>query len=330
VGLFRSLVFLAAASAACRGQHLGPVTGIVVTEKAAYSCSQAGVIVSDPDGSNGRLLVSPSFRVTSIAAGSGVLALGGGVPGESGSVAIFTISTGKLSESVVSKDLVYSLDMAPSGTWITAACADHRVLTLPLPRLSADRIRVKHHHTAPARVVRISPDEQWLASGGLDGTILLSRAPGSEAPKVLQDHSAKVDSLAWAPDGSQFASGARDGRVRVHNVDGRLLRTYQGMGAEDPGITDPSILALLWSGDGPSVLAAGSAAGIVYQLCTTDNRWERQPRRSASPVFSLAATRATPPRVLIGTAGSLESRKMSALFPQADPDDGTVGSPCAP
>jgi hypothetical protein len=57
--------------------------------------------------------------------------------------------------------------------------------------------------------------------------------------------------VAFAPDGSLLASGARDGKVRLHSRSGRLLRTDAKLGGAvtDVGFAaDGSLRAVLADG----------------------------------------------------------------------------------
>ena len=55
------------------------------------------------------------------------------------------------------------------------------------------------------------------------------RKPGPDSPRALLDHTAAVTCLSWTNDG-RLASGARDGKVRLHDRTGRLVHTWQRLG----------------------------------------------------------------------------------------------------
>ena len=132
-----------------------------------------------------------------------------------------------------------------------------------------------------------SPDGQWLASAGLDGLVLLTPRKLKAKPIVLADHSAGVESLAFAPDSSQLATGSRDGRVRLHSIEGLLLRTFQGVG-EPPVATGfgqtPRVLCLDWSRAG---LIGGTSSGYIFRLPSGQGDWQPLHRVKAGPVYSL-------------------------------------------
>jgi WD40 repeat protein len=94
----------------------------------------------------------------------------------------------------------------------------------------------------------------------------------------LVDHTASVDCLAIAPDSSKLASGAADGKVRIHGRDGRLRRTFARLGGE--------VLALAWRGD--HELVCGTSEGRVVLLRDLGDGPVHELHRLAGAVHSLA------------------------------------------
>ena len=276
--VFLALYLANSSFAAEKVRHVGPVTGIAVTEKTVYSCSQAGILRRDETSSTFARVVIPKFRVIDIAPmGNGRLAVCGGHPGTSGMVGILDIASSELSTRTVSKDLIYALAFAPSMEMLAVACADGHVMLFKLPLVSAREPVVVHKHTAAARAVAFSPDGTLLVSGGLDGVLLMTSLDQEGAiagkPSVLQEHTAGIDSLAFSTDGKHFASGARDSKVRLHSTNGRLIRTYVGIGMEDELAAErlpARVWALAWDA---SKLVAGTSKGQLYHLSTSDDQW---------------------------------------------------------
>jgi hypothetical protein len=303
-----ALVMVFGMSARAAAEHAGPVTAIVSAGGEVFSCSQAGIVSETEAGSE--VVFRPPFRVTSLAvAGSDLLLVGGGEPGEYGMVGLYDRRSKEFDFFEVAKDVIYAVAVAPSGTLAAVACADHRVLTFALPVLEESSVVVRHRHTGAARAVRFSPDGKYLVSAGLDGAVLLSEVVRGGEPMVLQDHSSKVDCLAFSPDSTHFASGGRDGKVRVHRVDGRLVRTYQGMGVEMAIASEVSVNASIWAlawGGAPESLIAGSAAGAIYRLSVDDDSWARLRGARNGPVYSLAILETR--RIAVGGDG-VEIRK---------------------
>jgi WD40 repeat protein len=277
-------------------KHLGPVTGIAVVGSQIYSISQAGIF------REAKRLAKPPFRVMAMAAGGPLLLLGGGQPAASGEVAVYDTNGGSLAKLRLSDDLVYSVAVSPDGKTAAAAMADGRVLTLAFPDLAPGSVTEANRHEAIVRAVAFSPDGRWLASAGLDGLVLLTPRKPKAKPIVLADHSAGVESLTFAPDSSQLATGSHDSRVRLHSIGGRLLRTFQGVG-ESPDATGfgqaPRVLCLDWSNAG---LIGGTSSGYVFRLPNGQGDWQPLHRKTAGPVYSLGQT---PEQIIAGKTGQL-------------------------
>jgi WD40 repeat protein len=114
-------------------------------------------------------------------------------------------------------------------------------------------------HTAAARVVAVSPDDRRIASGDVDGRILLWSATEHPAVDIeLRGHTSGVSGLVFRPDGRSLVSSSWDGTVRIWDLV-----------AENPGDSaivfeqDSAIRTLALSADG-QWLATGTAGGKVW------------------------------------------------------------------
>ena len=276
--------------------HLGPVTGVALANGNVYSVSQAGIF------SGARRLAKPPFRVMSMAAIKPLLLVGGGQPAASGDLAVYDSDGGALAKRHLGDDLVYSVAVAPDGKTAAAALADGRVLTIDFPSLASPSVAEANRHQAIVRAVAFSPDGRWLASAGLDGLVLLTPRKPKAKPLVLADHSAGVESLAFAPNSGRLATGSRDGRVRLHSIEGRLLRTFAGVG-EPPDATGfgsaPRVLCLDWNEDR---LIGGTSTGFLFRLPDGQGRWQPLRRTKAGPVYSLGQG---PGQIVAGKSGQL-------------------------
>jgi len=225
---------LLAACALRPANHIGPVTATAVVGERRFECSQAGVFEAESAGP--RLLADPGFRPFALAGHAAtaqraaVLLVGGGKPAQSGELALLDLDGRVTARRHVAEDVVYAVALAPVDDQAAAACADGVVRLMHLPDLAVDPgwEPAGWRHAGPAVAVAFSPDGALLASGGHDGVILLGK-PGAQSPQALLDHTAAVTCLLWTPDG-QLASGARDGKVRLHDRSGRLLHTWQRLG----------------------------------------------------------------------------------------------------
>jgi len=250
--------------------HAGPVTDLAFADRTMYSCSQAGVVVDRRDAE--RWIVRPSFRAIAIRPNrtgeTTRLWVAGGVPGESGELAVYSISkdeSPKLIEEIkIGSDLVYALEVSRDGRRVFAGLADGRVLSIGASDLS--NRQALHKHTAPVRDLCTSPDGRFIASAGVDGVVAIHTLTSTEKttakPLLLTEHTSSVEAVVFSPDSKQLASASRDGKVRLHSVEGRFLRTYS--------ISRRPIRALVWA-KGERGLRAAGASGELFTLALSSD-----------------------------------------------------------
>ncbi len=109
------------------------------------------------------------------------------------------------------------LAFTPDGRTL-AACDLHNptieLFDVPTQR----RVGQLTGHTGRGRAVAISPDGQWLASGGTDQTIRIWDLAARREVRQLRGHRAAVYALAFSPDGRRLVSGGYDGTVRFWDI----------------------------------------------------------------------------------------------------------------
>ncbi|MEM7385396.1 MAG: WD40 repeat domain-containing protein [Verrucomicrobiota bacterium] len=263
-------------------EHEGPVTSLLVQGQRLFSASQGGIF--EGRGESLKRVRRPEGRVLALAGNRNFREwfFCGGRPGEWGMVGCGADGQTRR----IGKDLVYDVALSKDGE-VALATGSGRILTLPAEDwLSAVPVR-RHEHTGIARAVGYGPDG-LLASAGLDGALLLSQDRG-ESVRILKEHTAPVECLAFSEDGRWLASGARDGRVRLHDPEsGRLIRTYSGLGMEDEpvaGRLQVRVLSLCWCEGG---ILAGVSNGGIYDLSLKAAEWKRRHFLRSGPVFGLA------------------------------------------
>ncbi|NUM49166.1 MAG: AAA-like domain-containing protein, partial [Anaerolineales bacterium] len=85
-------------------------------------------------------------------------------------------------------------------------------------------------HKADVVTLKFSPNGNWLATGGWDGTRLWDMSNLDKAPIILQPSGEYVFVLAFSSDGNWLASGGWDGKIRLWDM------------------KDPTQEPLLWQG----------------------------------------------------------------------------------
>ena len=88
-------------------------------------------------------------------------------------------------------------------------------------------IRVITGHTRWVYAVAISPDGEWLATAGWDGTARTWNADGTPRA-TLTGHTGLVRAVAISPDGEWLATASSDGTARTWNADGTPRATLTG------------------------------------------------------------------------------------------------------
>ena len=115
------------------------------------------------------------------------------------------------------------------------------------------------------RALAVSPNQQFLASGSLDGLVKIYRLGNGNEPVSIQDHTDKVECVLFSPDSRFIVSGARDGKVRMHTLQGRLLKTYQLRAIKTKSWNYQNKYSLA-TDDSFSRIIAGSISGQLYEL----------------------------------------------------------------
>ncbi|NCN40080.1 WD40 repeat domain-containing protein [bacterium] len=109
-------------------------------------------------------------------------------------------------------------------------------------------------HDHLANRCEISPDERYLVSASSDYTARIWKLPEMRLITVLDGHTDDVESARFSPDGSKVATVSQDGKVRVFEKSGALLKEFCG----HVGCTQ----SVAWSADGSRVISSGDDGTI--------------------------------------------------------------------
>ncbi|MEK7676209.1 MAG: WD40 repeat domain-containing protein [Verrucomicrobiota bacterium] len=149
-----------------------------------------------------------------------LLAVGEGMPRQSGAVKIFNPETGELTASFQEpKDVVDAIAFSPDGKLLAAGGADPlvRVWNLEEKKLVAT---IKEHSDWVSGVA-FSPDGKYLATASADNTAQIWEVETWKSFTKIQQTDA-VQGVAFGPDGAFLAlavGGPNDRAVRIRQID---------------------------------------------------------------------------------------------------------------
>jgi len=119
-----------------------------------------------------------------------------------------------------------------------AVCGDKYVATAGYDNqvivwdLQSGRALSRGSHDHLANQCAFSPDGKHLVSASSDYTARVWSVPELSLQAVLADHEDDVEMAVFHPTEDLIATASRDYRVRVFSRDGRLLRRFEGHGAD--------------------------------------------------------------------------------------------------
>lgn len=107
-------------------------------------------------------------------------------------------------------------------------------------------------HALAVNVVVYSPDGQWLASAGGDGTIILYRTKDYRSIRILEGHRGAVTAIQFTLDSMSLASASTDNKVNLWDIDsGQIVRSFR-VDFHDMAILSFSFDAMLLVGENTS------------------------------------------------------------------------------
>jgi len=118
----------------------------------------------------------------------------------------------------------YGLSFSPDGNTIATGNNDGIVR---LWSRNGDLLKVLDGQQGRVEKVHFSPDGQILASSSSDdGTVFIRNSEGTLATKI--EHGDRVWDISFSSSGEFITSAGADGTVKLWQLDGTLVRTFQG------------------------------------------------------------------------------------------------------
>ncbi len=108
-------------------------------------------------------------------------------------------------------------------------------------------------HRSKVIQVLFSPDDQFIATVGLDKSVRLWNASGKTIAE-LKGHQGAVTAITFSPDSKRIATAGDDGRVRLWTLSGQQIAQYE--------VSNSGVTSLTFSPDGQQLLA-GAADDVV-------------------------------------------------------------------
>lgn len=124
--------------------------------------------------------------------------------------------------------------------------------------------RASHDHLV--NQCKIGPKGDVLATASSDYTARLWELPNLRLKVVYAGHDDDVEAIDFRADGKQVATACRDGKVRIFDVDGRLIHTLSGHTAD--------VSSVQWIGDGRYIVSSGDD-GTIRIWNAAEGRLER-------------------------------------------------------
>ncbi|HUI42303.1 MAG TPA: c-type cytochrome domain-containing protein [Terriglobia bacterium] len=188
-----------------------------------------------------------------------MLAAGGGPCQRSGEIKIWDLRSHQLLKTMQGhKDCIYSVAWSPDGTLIASGSYDKMVKLWDVA--SGREVRNLQDHIDAVFAVAFSPDGKRLASASQDRTVKIWDVASGQRLYTLSDATDGLTSLAYSPSGAEIAAAGYDKTIyiwRLGNDGGSLAQSL--IADED------SILALVWSPDGKTMITSSADGSIRFR-----------------------------------------------------------------
>jgi WD40 repeat protein len=213
------------------------------------------------DSSSGKVLAAlpgETHYVRSIAFSPDgkMLAAAGGMPQIEGEIKIWDVDSHQLVKTIRGhSDCIYSVAWSPDGKLIASGSYDRMVKLWDAA--TGKEVHNLQDHIDAVFAVAFSPDGKRLASASQDRSVKIWDVASGKRLYTLSDASDGLTSVAYSPAGDQVAAAGYDKTIyvwRLSDADGHLAQSL---------IADQdTLLALVWSPDGKTIISSSSDGSI--------------------------------------------------------------------
>lgn len=247
--------------------HLGGVTSLAFSpggERLASGSTDNNIIIWDPGVSLMaaqpillRTLVGHTGTVNSLAFSPDGARLVSGASDRQ--VLLWDVNSGQMVGSPFSLHTasVTSVSFDPTGSFIASAGLDTRIILWDANRISRLANLVAIQPFAFTRLV-YHPSSNTLVSGGESGSLLVFEG-GEGTPSPLTGHTDTITALAFAPDGSKFASASFESNV-IRLWDTASRAQLAEFASPDSGI----VYSLAFDARGDTLIAGDANGNVTF------------------------------------------------------------------
>ena len=155
-----------------------------------------------------------------------LLMVGGGIGGQSGTVALYDVRTGEQVARVGEEvDAVLAADLDPTQRYVALGGPNKFVKGFDVA--TGEMIYKIDKHTEWVTAVAFSPDGNYLATGDRNGGLHVWEPDTGLPVFTLDGHRGSITALSWRFDGKVLASSGEDGQVKLWEVqDGSQVKAW--------------------------------------------------------------------------------------------------------